>query len=108
MLDTPDSKKKKAERLIELDSLRGIACISVMLFHYTYYYDNNWKHSQEPLVLFENGRYGVELFFLISGFVRVAVRSPIAVGWVDASFYSFAKKTTNMTEAEFYEMYSFS
>ena len=69
MLDTPKSKNKKPKRLIELDSLRGIACISVMLFHYTYYYDQNWKHSQKPLVLFEYGRYGVELFFLLSGFV---------------------------------------
>ncbi len=68
MLNEP-KKKQKAERLIELDSLRGIACIGVMLFHYTSYYNNNWKHSQKPLVLFEYGRYGVELFFLISGFV---------------------------------------
>lgn len=69
MLDTPEFKNKKAKRLIELDSLRGIACIGVMLFHYTFYYEQNWKHSQKPLVLFEYGRYGVELFFMLSGFV---------------------------------------
>lgn len=45
MLDTPQSKNKKAKRLIELDSLRGIACIGVMLFHYTFYYEQNWKLS---------------------------------------------------------------
>lgn len=70
ILDTSKKfMKNKSKRLIELDSLRGIACICVMLFHYTYYYDINWKHSQKPLLIFEYGRYGVELFFLISGFV---------------------------------------
>jgi peptidoglycan/LPS O-acetylase OafA/YrhL len=69
MLNIPKSKNQKLKRLIELDSLRGIACISVILFHYTSYYELNWKHSQKPLVLFEYGKYGVELFFLLSGFV---------------------------------------
>lgn len=56
-------------RLGELDALRGIAAMVVVLFHYT---------SRAPLVLpgivtvpvhLEWGKYGVELFFAISGFV---------------------------------------
>jgi peptidoglycan/LPS O-acetylase OafA/YrhL len=62
-------KPLKSKRLIELDSLRGLACLSVMLFHYAYYYGETWGHLNKPLILFQFGRYGLELFFLISGFV---------------------------------------
>jgi peptidoglycan/LPS O-acetylase OafA/YrhL len=63
-----NSNQQKSKRLIELDSLRGIACLSILLFHFTSYYNDGWQHSQEPLILFKYGNYGVELFFLISGF----------------------------------------
>jgi peptidoglycan/LPS O-acetylase OafA/YrhL len=52
-------------RLEELDSLRGLAAISVLLFHFTFYHD---VHHQFPFQ-FRWGHYGVELFFVISGFV---------------------------------------
>ncbi len=57
------------QRLAELDALRGIAAVIVMLFHFT---------SQAPNVLpqvevvshgLSWGFYGVQLFFAISGFV---------------------------------------
>jgi peptidoglycan/LPS O-acetylase OafA/YrhL len=58
-----------AHRIKGLDGLRGIAAISVLLFHYTVVYGL----LIEPLspVPFEApyGRHGVELFFIISGFV---------------------------------------
>lgn len=66
---TSPSKPHRRHRLSQLDSLRGLACIGVMLHHYTYYYGQEWGHSQPPLFLFEAGRHGVELFFLLSGFV---------------------------------------
>jgi peptidoglycan/LPS O-acetylase OafA/YrhL len=53
---------RSKERLPELDSLRGIAAISVVLFHYS--------AGKPPLQnIFTFGCTGVELFFLISGFV---------------------------------------
>lgn len=52
-------------RLQELDSLRGIAACIVVLFHLTYWYD--WFHVSPVHVWW--GHYGVELFFVISGFV---------------------------------------
>lgn len=56
---------KDGVRLVELDSLRGIAAVSVMLFHLTYF------HDELGLAPFQVrwGHYGVELFFIISGFV---------------------------------------
>jgi len=53
-----------SNRIKELDSLRAIAAISVMLFHYTYGYNHN-----DTNFLFHKGFMGVELFFVISGFV---------------------------------------
>lgn len=56
-------------RFVELDSLRGIAAIFVVLLHYT---STFWVHYPQygefpyPVRL---GRLGVHLFFIISGFV---------------------------------------
>src|ERR1035437_5697064 len=46
-------------RILELDAMRGIAAISVVLFHYTM--GNSYS--------FRQGGTGVDLFFIISGFV---------------------------------------
>jgi len=57
-------------RLKELDSLRGIACISVLLFHYTTKYSEIFNTSLTTrLFNFKYGGLGVDLFFIISGFV---------------------------------------
>lgn len=53
--------RQRVARLGELDSLRGIAALAVMLLHLT-------DHPGSGLV-FRWGAYGVELFFVISGFV---------------------------------------
>jgi len=53
------------DRLLELDALRGLAAIAVVLCHYT-------SHCQELAVIpfsFHYGSYGPHLFFMISGFV---------------------------------------
>ncbi|MEH2245323.1 acyltransferase family protein [Nostoc sp.] len=57
------------KRLLEIDVLRGVAAISVVLFHYTTRYSQKFGHSNDVLIYFPQGYYGVELFFIISGFV---------------------------------------
>ena len=57
------------QRIEELDGLRGIAAISVVLFHYFTRYDQIYSHENLPDGLFSYGNYGVHLFFIISGFV---------------------------------------
>ncbi len=59
------SRSTDQRRLRELDSLRGIAAVCVLLFHLSYHTD---PHRQFP-IQFPWGHYGVELFFVISGFV---------------------------------------
>src|SRR5688572_13967921 len=56
-------------RYKELDSLRGIAALCVVLFHFTFGYDNGLKILEEGKFYFTYGYLGVHLFFLISGFV---------------------------------------
>jgi peptidoglycan/LPS O-acetylase OafA/YrhL len=62
------------DRIRELDALRGIAAVAVMLFHLTFKYDD--LHLAPFAVPW--GHFGVELFFVISGFVilMTAERSP--------------------------------
>lgn len=55
-MDTPKN------RFLELDSLRGIAALLVLFFHYT-------MGREESDLGFKLGTTGVDLFFIISGFV---------------------------------------
>ena len=59
----------KTARLQALDALRGLAALMVVLFHYLPYYHQLYGHGFEPWQWLAFGRYGVHLFFLISGFV---------------------------------------
>jgi peptidoglycan/LPS O-acetylase OafA/YrhL len=61
--------QKTSGRLLELDALRGIAAFSVVMYHFTTYYSKVSGHKQELIFPFPYGIYGVEIFFIISGFV---------------------------------------
>lgn len=52
------------KRFLELDALRGLAAMLVVMFHYS------MNYSDLPVYrIFKYGITGVDLFFLISGFV---------------------------------------
>lgn len=57
------------KRYIQLDSLRGIAAIMIVLYHYTVRYNEIYGVNFDNFINFSAGRYGVQLFFIISGFV---------------------------------------
>jgi peptidoglycan/LPS O-acetylase OafA/YrhL len=61
--------KSGAGRLAGLDVLRGIAAAAVMIHHHGQYYDVLYPGRKPLPVNFEAGHFGVELFFIISGFV---------------------------------------
>ncbi len=66
------SKDTPLDRFYELDLLRFIAAFSVLLFHYTFL--NGVQVQSVPIYpflesIFKYGYFGVELFFMISGFV---------------------------------------
>jgi peptidoglycan/LPS O-acetylase OafA/YrhL len=60
---------KMNERLLELDALRGIAIFAVMLFHYTTRFNQLYGSEYFVPSGFPLGFHGVDLFFMISGFV---------------------------------------
>ncbi len=58
----------KNSRVIELDALRGIAVLLVVFYHYCYRYAELYN-TEVSVGVARYGHLGVELFFLISGFV---------------------------------------
>jgi peptidoglycan/LPS O-acetylase OafA/YrhL len=54
---------------VEVDSLRGMAAMSVVLFHYTTRLRELFPETGSAGFSVPSGHYGVNLFFVISGFV---------------------------------------
>ncbi|MFO0816336.1 MAG: acyltransferase [Pirellulales bacterium] len=69
----PAPTKPVLERITELDLLRFVAAISVVLFHYAFrgYAANDMTTMPHPELapIAKYGHLGVQLFFMISGFV---------------------------------------
>jgi peptidoglycan/LPS O-acetylase OafA/YrhL len=59
----------KSNRMIELDSVRGLAALAVVIYHYFYRYDDIFGHNNIGVDWISMGKHGVEVFFLVSGFV---------------------------------------
>lgn len=59
----------RPRRLLELDSLRGLAAVAVMLYHLTTVHERETGFVGRPSWDFWWGDNGVEVFFVISGFV---------------------------------------
>jgi len=70
-----EGTNKKPRRISELDALRGIAAIGVLIFHYSIIYKvklhtlNFNTDDPFPGFHFTFGEMGVDLFFVLSGFV---------------------------------------
>jgi peptidoglycan/LPS O-acetylase OafA/YrhL len=65
-----DKVHKLTARLQGLDSLRGMAALAVVLYHYTFGYTQVvGKHMPGLDLIATDGHFGIYLFFIISGFV---------------------------------------
>src|SRR5262245_30053823 len=72
---------EKAGRIAGLDVLRGCAAAAVMLHHHGQYYDVLYP-GRVPLSFdLGPGHFGVELFFIISGFVILMTIERKRTGW---------------------------
>jgi peptidoglycan/LPS O-acetylase OafA/YrhL len=65
----PASSNEGGHRIHTLDALRGLAALAVVLFHYTYHFQRLYPAEHHPVVSIGWGHYGIDLFFVISGFV---------------------------------------
>lgn len=63
------SAPPRSNRFHELDGLRGIAALTVVVSHYTGAYNSHFVEDPAAAFNFPQGAFGVQLFFLISGFV---------------------------------------
>jgi len=61
--------QKKRNRLQELDAIRGLAALFVVIYHYTFRYYEIYPSDNRLPFVFEIGHYGVQAFFIVSGFV---------------------------------------
>lgn len=59
----------KSDRIPELDALRGLAAVAVLLFHYSTGFERTYQFTQAQPFDFRFGYLGVQLFFVVSGFV---------------------------------------
>lgn len=64
-----NESKGNGARLPQLDALRGLAALWVIFFHWTVRYDELYGHAESLPLRIPDGRHGVHLFFMISGFV---------------------------------------
>ncbi|MEQ1686702.1 MAG: acyltransferase family protein [Burkholderiaceae bacterium] len=73
-------KTQATFRLTQVDGLRAVAALSVLFFHYTTRYEEVFVHTEALSWGLSKGYLGVNLFFVISGFVIFmtidAARSP--------------------------------
>ena len=69
------------KRLVGLDVLRGFAAVAVMVHHHGQYYDELYPGRAPLSVNFFAGHFGVELFFIISGFVILMTTERKATVW---------------------------
>jgi peptidoglycan/LPS O-acetylase OafA/YrhL len=56
-----------------LDGLRGIAIIAVMIYHYTFELQHGHGLGGAVYELLHQGRHGVDLFFVLSGFLITGI-----------------------------------
>jgi len=65
-----------------MDGLRGLAALGVMLFHYLYFFPVTYALGTKNQLAFW-GQFGVQLFFMISGFVifMVVSQKPDAIAF---------------------------
>lgn len=62
-------KMKDNNKLYSIQAMRGIAALLVVLFHSRVYLNNVYSQSNLGDLLFSFGYLGVDLFFIISGFI---------------------------------------
>lgn len=74
--------KNTQNRIDSIQALRGFAAMLVVLFHYRFEFDSA-LHGMADF-LFRNGFIGVDLFFLISGFIVFYVSNDLNKGYVSS------------------------
>ncbi|QDT06742.1 Acyltransferase family protein [Rubripirellula lacrimiformis] len=70
VMESNASILKPHRRILELDALRALAAINLVLFHFTHVYAVKFGYTSPLGFEWPFGAYGVEMFFILSGFVN--------------------------------------
>jgi peptidoglycan/LPS O-acetylase OafA/YrhL len=68
-IDSGNTPVRPIGRIRSIDALRGLAATMVMLHHYLFSYEGRIGPHVDRVPSFAAGHFGVELFFILSGFV---------------------------------------
>ncbi len=80
-------------KLYSIQALRGIAALAVFLCHIMAIEEAHSERGAKLTDLWINGAHGVDLFFVISGFIMVWVASDIQRGAASAGDFLFSRAT---------------
>ena len=69
IIKTPFDMERKTNKLDSIQSLRGIAVLLVIAFHFRVYLNGVYAQKDLGDLLFSIGEIGVDIFFVISGFI---------------------------------------
>lgn len=65
-----NSVVQRSSRVPELDAVRAIAALNLMLFHFTHVYSVKYGFTSPLGFEYSYGKYGTQLFFMLSGYVN--------------------------------------
>jgi len=68
--ETAKIEPLQVKRIFELDALRALAAINLMLFHFTWVYSEKYGFATDIEFKYAYGKYGTQLFFMLSGLVN--------------------------------------
>lgn len=71
LVQVPDVNffREQSSRIEELEGLRGVAALSVLVYHYICHYHKLYGHPFLPPQWLQVGVFGYHLFFILSGFL---------------------------------------
>lgn len=58
------------QRIVELDVMRALAAVSLVLFHFTHVYRVKYGYIEPLGFEYHYGAYGTQMFFMLSGYVN--------------------------------------
>ena len=62
----------KNVNIVSIHQLRGVAALLVVFFHFRFFLNDIYAQKNLGYILFGGGAFGVDLFFMISGFIIAA------------------------------------
>ena len=80
-------------KLYSIQALRGIAALAVFLCHVMAIEEAHSERAHKLTDLWINGAHGVDLFFVISGFIMVWVAGDLRRGLGQAGDFLFSRAT---------------